>query len=91
MMDDRYGRKYMIGPRGVEVYEGIIAPDMTRVEYQHIRGVNMKRSVFERILWIGNIYISTSGFDEPLKLSSIKDPVGYVAVLKSRLILAKEK
>ena len=81
----RYGRSYMIGPKGVEVNIGIFYRDMTRIEYRHIRGVNLRQSLFNRLISIGQILVSTSGMDTELVISDIKKPVYFTDIIKSRL------
>jgi len=81
----RYGRSYMIGPKGVEVNIGIFNRDMTRIEYRHIRGVNLRQSFFNRLMSIGQILVSTSGMDAELVISDIKKPVYFTDMIKSRL------
>ena len=81
----RYGRSYMIGPKGVELSIGIFSRDMTRIEYRHIRGVNLRQSLFNRLMSIGQILVSTSGMDTELIISDIKRPVYFTDIIKSRL------
>ena len=81
----RYGRSYMIGPKGVEVNIGIFYRDMTRIEYRHIRGVNLRQTLFNRLMSIGQILVSTSGMDTELIISDIKRPVYFTDIIKSRL------
>ncbi len=81
----KYSRRYMIGPMGVERHEGIISRDMTRIEYRHIRGANMKRSVADRILGLGTITVATSGLDEDLRISCIRKPQYHTELIISRL------
>ncbi|MBT4195128.1 MAG: PH domain-containing protein [Gammaproteobacteria bacterium] len=75
----------MIGPKGVEVSIGIFSRDMTRIEYRHIRGVNLRQSFFNRLMSIGQILVSTSGMDAELVISDIKKPVYFTDIIKSRL------
>jgi uncharacterized membrane protein YdbT with pleckstrin-like domain len=81
----RYGRSYMIGPKGVEVNIGIFYRDMTRIEYRHIRGVNLRQTLFNRLMSIGQILVSTSGMDAELIISDIKRPVYFTDIIKNRL------
>ena len=75
----------MIGPKGVEVNIGIFYRDMTRIEYRHIRGVNLRQSLFNRLMSIGQILVSTSGMDTELKISDIKRPVYFTDIIKNKL------
>ena len=81
----RYGRSYMIGPKGVELSIGIFSRDMTRIEYRHIRGVNLRQTLFNRLMSIGQILVSTSGMDTELIISDIKRPVYFTDIIKNRL------
>ena len=85
ILANRYGRTYMIGPKGVEVNIGIFYRDMTRIEYRHIRGVNLRQSLFNRLMSIGQILVSTSGMDIELVISDIKRPVYFTDIIKNRL------
>ena len=85
ILSKRYGRSYMIGPKGVEVNVGIFYRDMTRIEYRHIRGVNLRQSLFNRLMSIGRILVSTSGMDTELIISDIKKPIYFTNIIKSRL------
>ena len=75
----------MIGPKGVEVNIGLFYRDMTRIEYRHIRGVNLRQSLLNRLMSIGQILVSTSGMDTELIISDIKKPVYFTDIIKSRL------
>ncbi|MBT4195222.1 MAG: PH domain-containing protein [Gammaproteobacteria bacterium] len=75
----------MIGPKGVEVNIGIFYRDMTRIEYRHIRGVNLRQSLFNRFMSIGQILVSTSGMDTELIISDINRPVYFTEIIKNRL------
>jgi uncharacterized membrane protein YdbT with pleckstrin-like domain len=81
----RYGRSYMIGPKGVEVNIGLFYRNMTRIEYRHIRGVNLRQTLFNRLMSIGQILVSTSGMDTELIISDIKRPVYFTDIIKNRL------
>jgi len=82
----RYDRRYMIGPMGVELHVGILSRDFTRIEYRHIRGAHMRQSLRQRLLKTGQIEISTAGSDEHLLMDDVKNPVFYTNIIKSRLI-----
>ncbi len=73
----RYSSRYMVGPLGIEVTEGIIRRDFTRIEYRHVRGSRFKQSGFGRIFGVGRIIISTSSAESELQLRDIRNP-GYI-------------
>lgn len=58
-----YANRYQISPAILETTAGIIAQDVKRIEYRHIRSVNVSRGVIERILGIGNVEVSTAATD----------------------------
>jgi len=82
---NRYKCKYMIGPKGVEIHVGILSQDMTRFEYRHIRGANMKASLMNRIMGIGHITLSTSGMDEDIQIKNIRRPKYYTEMIINQL------
>lgn len=59
-----YSHDYFIGPRGIEENEGIFSKDQRRIEFKHIRGVNLRQSIVERLLGIGTLDVATSGGEE---------------------------
>jgi uncharacterized membrane protein YdbT with pleckstrin-like domain len=81
----RYNRSYMIGPKGVEVQIGLFQVNMTRIEYRHIRGVNLRQSLFNRLMSIGQILVSTSGMESELIISDINTPACFADIIKNRL------
>jgi hypothetical protein len=80
-------RKYMIGPKGVEAIIGLFNKDETRVEFIHIRGVRIRRSIWKRILFYGDILIATSGTSEggDVVFRNIAFPLKYKDILKQRM------
>lgn len=82
---NRFYTKYMIGPKGVEIHEGIISQNMTRFEYRHIRGANMKATIMNRIMGIGHITLSTSGMDDDIEIKNIKKPRYYTDLIITQL------
>ena len=81
----RCNRSYMIGPKGVEVQIGLFQVNMTRIEYRHIRGVNLRQSLFNRLMSIGQILVSTSGMESELIISDINTPACFADIIKNRL------
>ena len=78
-------RAYMIGPKGVETSVGMFNKDEMRVEYKHVRGMRVRRSFIQRLLFYGTIEIATSGTDESeIKFRNISNPKKYMAILKER-------
>lgn len=79
-----FSLKYMIGPKGVQVTEGIIEIDETRFEYSQIRGIDRSQSFLQRILGYGQVKISTSN-DNDIIFDNIKNPSYYRDVIRERL------
>jgi hypothetical protein len=78
-------RSYMIGPKGVETTVGLFNKDDSRVEYKHVRGMRVRRSFFQRLLFYGTIEIATSGTEgSEIQFKHIAHPKKYMAILKER-------
>lgn len=81
-----YSHDYFIGPRGIEKNEGLFSKDQSRIEFKHIRGVNLRQSVFERLLGIGTIDIATSGSElSEVRFAGITNPKRVLETLRDRL------
>lgn len=85
MLFRKYGQRFYIGPKGIESNIGIISRNQTRIEYKHIRGVNLRQTVFERLLNVGDIVISTSSGQDEVKLDDIARPGQMLSELRERL------
>lgn len=57
-----YDCRYLISSRGIEAREGILSLNqtVTRVRYEDIRGVETVQSIWDRVLDVGKLEISTS-------------------------------
>ncbi len=81
-----YSHRYFIGPRGIEENEGLVSKDQSRIEFKHIRGVNLRQSVFERLLGIGTIDVATSGGENSeVRFVGIANPKRILNILRERL------
>lgn len=81
-----YSHDYFIGPRGIEENEGIYSKDQRRIEFKHIRGVNLRQSIVERLLGIGTLDVATSGGEESeVRFVGISNPKRCMAILRERL------
>jgi uncharacterized membrane protein YdbT with pleckstrin-like domain len=85
VLASRYGRQYMIGPYGVEVTTGIIKRNMKRIEYEHIRGVELSQSIFQRLMLIGRLVVCTSSGDSELSFIGMYNSDHYRGMIKQRL------
>jgi membrane protein YdbS with pleckstrin-like domain len=60
ILNGYYSNSYQIGPDMIETVHGIAARKTQRIEYRHIRSVNINQSVIDRLLIVGTIEISTA-------------------------------
>ncbi len=80
-----YAFSYFIGPKGLEMTQGIISRDKVRVEFKDIRAQNLKQSFFGRILGVGSIDIFTSGSNKSeLSFINISNPGSIMKELIER-------
>lgn len=83
-----YSHHYYIGPWGIEANTELISRDQRRIEYRHIRGVNLRQSVIERLLGIGTLDIATSGAeDSDVQFLGVSNPNKLLGILRERLRL----
>ena len=60
----QHNEKIFLGATYVELHKGIIARDRTRINLDHIRSVDTKQGLIDRILNIGSVHLSTAGTSE---------------------------
>lgn len=58
-----YVRSYLIGRDTIETYYGLISRKIQRIEYHHIRSVNVDQSLIGRAMKFGTVEISTAASD----------------------------
>jgi len=86
-----YSQDYFVGPKGVEANTGLFTKDQTRIEFKHMRGVNLKQSFIERLLGLvglgyGTINIATSGSEgAEVRFLGIANPKQLLEILRNRL------
>jgi len=81
-----YSHKYYIGPWGIEANTELISKDQRRIEYRHIRGVNLRQGIVERALGIGTLDIATSGAEESeVQFWGVSNPSKLLGILRERL------
>ncbi len=64
---NRYSLKIRIYPDRVVLEKGLLSKDIVEVFISDIRAINVKQSIMQRILQIGDLYIAsagTSGYEE---------------------------
>jgi len=57
----RYSWKYSVTPETIESRHGIIARNISSIRVKDLRNVNLKQSLFQRILRIGDLEFSSAG------------------------------
>lgn len=61
MIYRHYSRRYTIDNDNVESRHGVIAREVTSIRLVDIRNITVKQSLFDRILFIGDIEIGSAG------------------------------
>lgn len=81
-----YSHHYYIGPWGIEANTELIAKDQRRIEYKHIRGVNLRQGIIERLLGIGTLDVATSGsVESEVQFLGVSNPRKLLEILRERL------
>lgn len=81
-----YSHHYFIGPWGIEANTELVAKDQRRIEYKHIRGVNLRQNIIERLLGIGTLDITTSGVEgSDVQFLGVSNPNRLLGILRERL------
>lgn len=85
-----FANRYYLTPVILETRAGIWAQDAKRIEYRHIRSVNVRRGVIERILGIGNIEVSTAATDGgDLVLFGVSNPLRVQEEIERRKLMMR--
>lgn len=72
----QHNEKIFLGETYVELHKGIIARDRTRINLDHIRSVDTKQGLIDRLLNIGSVHLSTAGTSESeVTVTKILDPL----------------
>jgi len=81
-----FSHHYYIGPWGIEANTELVARDQRRIEYRHIRGVNLRQGIIDRLLGIGTLDIATSGAEESeVQFIGVGNPNRLLEILRERL------
>jgi uncharacterized membrane protein YdbT with pleckstrin-like domain len=73
----RYRRTYMVTDQRVIMRIGLIARNTNEMEIRHIRGINVRQSVLDRLLGIGTIEInSAADGGAEVVFGGVRDPFG---------------
>ncbi|MEZ4753925.1 MAG: PH domain-containing protein [Bdellovibrionota bacterium] len=83
-----YNSKYVIRDHCLICVEGLLSFKMqeTRVEYEHVRGIEVQRSLYQRLFGLGDIKIgSAMQGDVEIYIRGIINPRYYEKVIEYRL------
>ena len=70
-----YVSRYQVGPDMIETYYGLVSRKMQRIEYRHIRSVNVDQGFMGRMLNYGKVEISTAASEGgDLIFNNVADP-----------------
>lgn len=70
-----YVRRYQVGPDMIETYYGMVSRKTQRIEYRHIRSVNVDQGFVGRLLNYGTVEISTAASEGgDLIFNNVADP-----------------
>ena len=73
----RYRYKFTITDEWIIMRVGLIARNTNEMQMNHIRAINIRQGIIERILGIGTIEISSAaGEGVEVKFTGIRDPHG---------------
>lgn len=73
----RYRRLYTVTDQRVIERNGLIARNTNEMEIRHIRGINVRQNVLERLLGIGTIeIISAADGGAEVVFGGVRDPFG---------------
>lgn len=81
----RLNRKYTVNSDSVTIITGLISWRMTRISIPvaRFKAIEVKKTIVQRILGVGDIQISTVMFDQPeVEMAGLNNPHFYMAVLK---------
>lgn len=81
----QHNEKIFLGQTYVELHKGIIARDRTRINLDHIRSVDTKQGLIDRLLNIGSLHLSTAGTSETeVTVTKIFDPLKVRDAIKGQ-------
>ncbi len=86
LLHRRFNRKCILSADALTVIQGLIGINLFRVRIpiDQIKALEMKRSVIQRILNVGDIQVSTIMFDQPqVDVQGLVNPLFYVGILRT--------
>ena len=82
---DRASKRYTVTNKRVIVRKGIIAKNVDEVEIEHIRSINTRQSIWQRLLGYGNVLIGTAGTAGiEIVIKNISNPEGIKDLIRSQ-------
>lgn len=82
----RLASRFYLMPQAISEERGLIARRVSRVELAHIRTVDVRQSVLDRVLGIGSIHFASAGTGaDDVTWDSVLDPVATQRAVLQRL------
>ena len=82
---DRLGKHYTITNKRITTELGIFSKDRSEIDITHVRNLQMKQSILQRLIGVGNVFISTAGMsDFEVVLKDVEDPTSLIALIKKQ-------
>ena len=82
---DRASKRYTVTNKRVIVRKGIIAKHVDEVEIEHIRSINTRQNIWQRLLGYGNVLIGTAGTAGiEIVIKNISNPEGIKDLIRSQ-------
>jgi len=81
----KIGATYTVTERRCTSTTGFISRTITEVEISHIRSIEVRQTIPQRLVGIGDVEISTSGSDGfEVAFLSVRDPLGVRRIIMDR-------
>lgn len=83
----RFNARYLIAGDGVKALRGIISNAQVdaKLEYYQIRGTEIRRSLFERLVGTGDLHVrGSTSTDTEVTFKGIYDPYRYQKIIQER-------
>ena len=77
----RYSWRYTIDDKTIESRQGVIARKVQSIRIQDLRNINVRQSLIQRLLGIGNVeFSSAGGADVEVVFYGVSDPMAVKAL-----------
>lgn len=83
----RFNVRYVIADDGIKALRGILSNNQVdaKLEYYQIRGTEIHRSIFQRIIGTGDLHVrGSTGYDTEVSFKGIYDPYRYQKLIQER-------